>query len=118
MSRKQAGRPAHPRSEVKLSTLSLEYVKVQVTFTVAGVATDPTADTVSMAFPARHVAPVTGDWKTASWESSGSTYFARCLVGTGGTLTLGVGVYDVWVKVTDSPEIPVVKAPGILEMTA
>jgi hypothetical protein len=54
--------------------------------------------------------PASGDLKTASWETDTTTepdtYYARCLVGPGGAVTLTAGVtYMVWVKVTDSPEV-------------
>lgn len=93
-----------------LSVLSKEYVRVKVSASEAGAAVDPTTDTVVMAFPVHGVAPVTGDWKAASWETAGSAFYARCLVGPSGTVTLAVGSYDVWVKVTDSPEVPAIKA--------
>lgn len=101
---------------MKLSTLTLQYVKVPVTAEVSGAAIDPTGDAVQMAFPVRGVKPVTNDWKTASWETMDGTYLARCLVGPGGTVTLGVGLYDVHVKITDSPEIVVDQAPGVVEI--
>jgi len=73
---------------------------------------DPTSDTVQMAFV--NGEPTSGDWKTATWEADSSTnpttYYARCLVGPGGTVTLSDGDYQVWVKITDSPEVPVLKA--------
>jgi hypothetical protein len=76
-------------------------------------ATDPTGDTVQMAFlqdPPEEAAPASGDWKTASWTTLTSTnparYKAKCLVGPGGVITLTAGTWWVWVKVTDSPETP------------
>jgi hypothetical protein len=92
---------------------SLEYVKVPVSATVSGEAYDPTNDTVQMAFTERYTDPVSGDWKTADWEIVGSTYYARCLVGPGGTVTLTVGDYKVWVKITDNPEVPI-KPAGVI----
>ena len=98
----------------QISTASLEYVRVQVSATASGAAVDPTGDTVNMAFLADADAPVSGDWKTASWETDTSTepdtYWARCLIGTGGAVALTAGDYHVWVKVTDSPEVPVLRA--------
>lgn len=102
---------------LRISALSLEYVRVRVSATNAGAAVDPTGDTVVMAFTAEGVAPVSGDWKTASWETDATTttdsYYARCLVGPSGTVTLTAGAYDVWVKVTDSPETPVMRAGNV-----
>lgn len=96
-----------------LSALSTEYVKTQVFATVAGVAYDPTNDTVQFAFMANNQSPGTTDWKSGSWEKnttvSPAQYFARCLVGpNGGVLTLSAGsTYSVWMKITDNPEVPV-----------
>lgn len=99
---------------------SLEYVLVPVSLKESGLLIDPTSDTVSLAFTAEGVAPVTGDWQTGTWETDATTtpdtYSARCLVGPNGDVTLAVGVYDVWVRVTDSPEVPVRKA-GNLRIT-
>jgi hypothetical protein len=104
---------------MQLSALSLEYVRVPVSATLSGVATNPTTDTVQMAFPATGVDPVAGDWKAATWEPDTSVtpnvYYARCLVGPGGTVTLAVGRWDVWLKVSDNPEIPARKA-GLLQI--
>lgn len=93
---------------------SLGYVKVQITATINGATANPTSDQVRMAFPTTGADPTT--WYTASWETQGALYFARCLVGPGGTVTLPIGFYDVYVQVTDSPEIPVVKASDTLEI--
>ena len=93
------------------AALSTEYVKVPVAAVVNGAVFNPTVDTVQMAFPVRGATPVSGDWKAASWETITGAYYARCLVGpTGGTIALVVGIYDVWVKVTDSPEVPARRA--------
>lgn len=100
-----------------LSHLSLEYVKVPVAVTIAGVVHDPHLDVVKMAFPARGVSPVSGDWKTASWEVDGAGgWQAICLVGPAGAITLTAGSYDVWIQIIDSPEIPERKV-GILDIT-
>jgi hypothetical protein len=102
------------------SVLTLEYVKVPVSATSSGAVVNPTGDTVVMAFTVADVDPLVGDWKAATWETDATTdpttYYARCLVGPAGTITLAVGVWDVWVKVTDAPEIPARRA-GNLEIT-
>lgn len=79
-----------------------------------GAAVDPTSDTVQAAFIASApdtAAPASGDWKTASWETdsttSPATYKAKCLVGPSGAITLAAGTYHMWLKITDSPEIPI-----------
>ncbi len=92
------------------SVLSLKYVRVPVRVRKSGVAVDPTADVVAMAFMAGGAEPASGDWKAATWETDPTTtpptYYARCLVGPGGTVTLAKGVWMVWMKITDAPEIP------------
>lgn len=101
----------------EMSTLSLEFVKVQVTFRENGVLQDPTADTVEMAFVQPGSSPGAPDWKPATWETAvGPRYLARTLVGPGGTVTLTADTYRVWVRVTDNPEIPVKPAPGFLKV--
>jgi hypothetical protein len=106
-------------SIAEISTASLEYVRVPVSATASGSAVNPTADTVVMAFIDGTDAPGASDWKTASWETDANTepdtYYARCLVGTGGAVVLTAGTYSVWVKVTDSPETPV-KRCGLLRV--
>lgn len=103
-----------------ISSLSKEYVRVRVTAREDGAVVNPTADTVEMAFTASEAEPSGGDWKTAEWETDANTepdtYYARCLVGPGGTVALTDGTYRVWVKITDSPEIPV-KRSGLLIVT-
>lgn len=99
---------------------SLEYVAVNVTSTVAGVRVDPTADSVFMAFKTDGDYPASGDFVTASWETNSTTtpatYTALCLVGPGGTTTLTAGTYQVFVKITDNPEIPVLPVHGSLRI--
>jgi len=101
----------------EISSASLEYVRARVEAIQSGSFLDPTADSVAMAFIAGSATPVSGDWKTASWDTDATTtpatYRAQCLVGPAGTVTLTPGVYAVWVKITDSPEIPVKRAGQI-----
>ena len=101
------------------SALSLQYVQAAVTATVAGAAYNPTADTVQFAFTANGVQPGTSDWKTGSWDGTNprpnGSYVAQCLVGPGGAIALTTGTYTVWIKVTDSPEIPVINV-GLLKI--
>lgn len=85
---------------------SLQYVNVIVT----ALDRNPTTDTVAMAFTAPGVDPQAGDWRSATWNTTvtlgANQYMAQCLVGPGGTVTLPIGQYQYWVKVTDNPEIP------------
>lgn len=66
-----------------------------------------TGDVVQFAFMAPGVSPGTSDWKTGSWTTNpGPVYLAQCLVGPGaGGVALAVGVWTVWVKVIDNPEV-------------
>lgn len=102
-----------------ISTLSTEYVRIPVSARVSGAWVNLTADAVTIALPARGVAPVSGDWKAASWETdsttSPATYYARLLVGPGaGGTTYLAGPYDCYVKVTDNPEVPVLLAGQVV----
>src|SRR4051812_36719179 len=98
---------------LRLSVLDKRYILVPVSIKADGVNFDPTSDVVQMAFITDSAtAPVTGDWKSASWEAGGGTgnvYYARCLVGPAGTVTLAAGLYFVWVKIVDNPETVVVQ---------
>lgn len=92
------------------SVLDLEYVMVPVS-TLPGV--DPTSDVVEFAFEPTNADPTS--WTIGSWETINSRYFARCLVGPGGDVTLSVDGYWVWVRVTDNPEI-IVRRVGRLRI--
>lgn len=93
----------------RISVLSTTYVKCLISATESGLAANPTTGVLSFAFVADEVLPVTGDWKSGSWETAGTEYWARCLVGTGGTVALPVGTYDAWVRVVKGVETVVVK---------
>lgn len=104
-----------------IAAVSLECVNVTWLSDLDGTSVDPTGQAdgqpelpVQMAFPqtsgnyAEPAQPET--WLTASWllGGTGKGYTAQCLVGPGGgvvTLTAGQA-YDVWGKVTGSPESP------------
>lgn len=109
-------------SPPRISTASKEYLRVRVEAKESGVVVNPTADVVTMAFTADADAPMLGDFGAASWETDATTnpdtYYARTTVGgvgTGATQELASGRYNVWVKITDSPEVPVLQA-GTLVM--
>lgn len=105
---------------MKIAAENLQYVPSEVVLRDSGAVPNLSTDVVQMAFPAQGVKPIAGDWKAASWETDAtatpSRYFARCLVGPGGAVTLAAGIFDVWVKVTHSPELPVLKSRGSLEV--
>lgn len=98
------------------SRLSTEYVRRVVEGKVNGAVIDPTSDAVAMAIVTVDAQPAPNDFKTASWETDpDGTYLARLLVGpVGGALDFS-GITapvwkDVYVKVTDDPEVPVIFA--------
>jgi len=108
-------------SALGMSHLATMYYLVPVTATKAGAAYNPTSDAVQFAFmPQATQVPGNSDWVTGSWDSDTSSvlypYNAKCLVGPSGTTTLGIGTYYVYVKITDSPEIPVLLA-GVLQIS-
>lgn len=97
-------------TDLQISVKSQQYIRVPVA--EAG-GTDPTSHTVTMAFPITGVDPTV--YATASWVTLNGIYYARCLVGPSGAITLPIGYYDCYVKVSDSPETPVLLA-GTLEV--
>ncbi|MEU1800892.1 hypothetical protein [Streptomyces sp. NPDC019937] len=102
------------------SALSLQYVQTAVTATVAGAPYNPTVSSVEFAFTRVPAAPGPSDWVTGSWDGTtprlpGSTYVAQCLVGPGGAITLVAGTYTMWIRITDTPEVPVINV-GIVKI--
>lgn len=88
-----------------ISRDSKEYLNVAVT-PPAGVTINGQA--VSIAVVARNATPTAQDFRPGTW--AGTT--ARVLVGPG-ELVLAPGVFAVWVKITDNPEVPVLHAGQI-----
>jgi hypothetical protein len=106
---------------IGMSQLSTQYVLVPVSATKAGVSYNPTGDAVQFAFmPTATQVPGISDWVSGLWQTDASSllypYLAQCLVGPAGTITLGLGTYYMYLKVTDNPEIPVLIA-GQLQIT-
>lgn len=93
-----------------MSTLDTRYVRAPVSIVVDGVPVNVTGDAVQFAFMANppSAKPGVSDWHNGVWDTVAPvTYVAQCLVGPGaGGIVLASGVYDVWVKVVDNPEIP------------
>lgn len=99
-----------------LSSLSTEYVQAPVTAGMVPDITNPTTGTVSMAFLTSNANPQTSDWQTASWYTSPvGGYFAQCLVGPTGAITLAPGVYYQWIKIVLAPQTIVIPV-GQLEV--
>lgn len=105
------------------SRTSLQYVDAIVTALFRGEPYNPTSDVVQFAFTVPG-APLTDSttWYAGLWDGTevlpgtDADYVALCMVGPGGTTTLAPGQYQVSVKVTDNPEIPVLPA-YILKIT-
>lgn len=87
---------------------SLEYLPVKVDAFKLGAPYDPTADPVQIALPVINTDPTT--YKDATWQTVGTDHIAEILVGPGGDFDLNKGDYDIIVKITDSPELPVLRA--------
>jgi hypothetical protein len=101
---------------VSISSLSTQYILVPVRAQSMGLPFNPTGLTVQMAFIDGWTPPGSGDWQTASWAATttvNGAYLAQCLVGPDGTITLAIGTYQTWVKVTSSPEIPVISTGSV-----
>jgi hypothetical protein len=100
-----------------MSHLSTVDYLVPVNATQSGAAYNPTSDTVQFAFmPTPAQVPGSGDWVTGAWDADPSSilypYNAKVLVGAGasGAAVLGIGTYQVYVEITDNPQVPVVIA--------
>ncbi|SRR6266568_499090 len=99
-------------SVISQTRLALKYVLIPVAAEKLGVSYNPTAGTVQMAFmPTPTQVPQSSDWQASSWDNYSAVdpiypYRAKCLVGPGGAIALIPGTYTIWLKITDSPEIP------------
>lgn len=103
------------------SALSTEYIRVRIRAKEAGVDQDLSGLTVKMAFIAPGSSPGASDWKTATWDTDSTVdpdaYYAQCLVGpNGGVITLTAQEWNVWSKVTDTPE-EVIQNHGPMRIT-
>lgn len=105
------------------SAQSLEYLFVPVATTDDdGAAVDPTGDSVAVAFVpegdalADDTEFIDATWKTNDADPDNTIYSARLLVGPGddADYTPAAGTrLDVWVQVTDNPEVPTIRAGTI-----
>jgi hypothetical protein len=99
---------------------SRQYVQAQVDVTVAGQPYNPTVDTVEFAFAAIGGRPQT--WYPGGWDGvqpipGTNAYRAQVLVGPGSNgPTLAAGQYAVFLRITDTPEQPVINV-GQLAVT-
>jgi hypothetical protein len=90
----------------QIPAISVEYVKVAVT---GPTGVDLGDLDVELAIVADGQTPDVGDWKAGTWIGSS----AAVLIGPGTLLELGQGTYDVYVKITSSPEVPVLPSGSI-----
>jgi hypothetical protein len=101
------------------SVLSTQYLQVLVAVTSIA-PYSPTSDTVAFAFTNADAYPPAAPsaWNAGSWQTGpGPQYWAQILIGpANGGLALAAGAWQVWLKVTDSPEVPVLQ-PCILQVT-
>jgi len=108
-------------STLGVSFLSREEIRVPITAREAGAVVVPTGDVVSFAFTLGGVDPsafTAGAWETDT-TTEPDTYYATIQVGgtgSGAAVVLAKGVYTVWVKVADSPDIPVKRLEDKLEV--
>lgn len=96
---------------ISRSVLDTENLAYPVQAVIGGASYNPTGDVVQFAFmpqPA-NANPGVSDWHTGSWATTGSSiYMAQVLVGPANSgVVLTSGVYNVWIKITDNPEVPV-----------
>lgn len=82
---------------------TLENLRARVV--VSEDAVDPTSLVVEFALPLEGVAPST--WVAGTWEIGGPPYYAHVIAGVGQTLDPAAGTYDLWLRLTDTPEIPI-----------
>lgn len=104
---------------IALSVLSTQFVQVPVSATAAGSPYDPRPDAVAFAFkPPGGGNPSDTDWHAGSWTiAAPGSYLAQCLIGpASNAVALLANTYTIWVKITDSPEIPVASV-GLLEIS-
>lgn len=109
-------------NSISISHLSLQYVSIPITATqLNGTSFNPTGTQVFMAFmPQATQVPQNADWMTANWATRSNDilqpYAAYCLVGPGGTITLAIGTYIVYVKIISNPETPILQSSLQLEV--
>jgi hypothetical protein len=99
----------HAMSPLVLSSATLESVEVPITCDV-----DPTSDVVEFQLCATGTEPADDTWKTGTWHPTKTTTAVSPLIGAGGVLTPTPGRWQLWVRITDAPEIPVLHSGAIV----
>jgi hypothetical protein len=94
-----------------MSRLSTDDFLIPVTpLIVQGLSSDPTGDLVYFAFvPVDQANPPTlpGDFSEGFWLNTGAQYIAGITIGPEAAVSLGVGKYNGWIWIVDSPTQPV-----------
>jgi hypothetical protein len=106
------GRPARPGGGVNVEPLSISSLSKPYVYShIKGAAG---TGTVEFAF-VQAVEPSGGDWHAGSWGSATATgAWARALIGPGTDFELTNGTWQMWVRVTSSPEELVMHAGEVL----
>ena len=103
---------------ISQSVLSTNFVQVPVTITFPS-GYDPSGDVVQFSFTSLSYPTIEPTvWNTGSWVTfPGPVYWAQCLVGPApGGVSLAIGKWQGWVRITDSPAVPVLQ-PFIVQIT-
>jgi hypothetical protein len=99
-------------ADVSISSMSSEYIQVPVMAQIGGQPYNPTNDSIYFSFVQGYYGNPSV-WILGSWSTTvQGTYLAQCLIGQAGNV-LQPGTYTVWLKITDSPEVPVKQAGTI-----
>lgn len=90
-----------------IPAVSTEYLHGPVT---ASATLDTQTVEVAFVTPASAVPSDATSWITATWEGGAATTRTwRVLIGPGSAAPLAAGSYGVWVRITDTPEVPIRK---------
>ena len=83
---------------------STEHLMTPVTATSG----NPAAYPVQVAIVTATDRPTDADWHNATWTTTSDGTFATLLVGPEGIVNPGPGSFRVWVRITATPELPVI----------
>lgn len=98
--------------ELLIPYTTSEYIKVPLT-SWSGTVADPTTLTVELAVIAPGAVPSSGDWKTAAWVTESGVIKAKALWPTLVPSAAPGTTYAAWMRITASPEQPVISSGPI-----
>lgn len=105
---------------LRISSQSKQAVLISQSLRISGVVTDPTSFAVATAWlPAPSVPDGSTTWRTADWETLGTTSWAiRTYIGPGASFQLAASPipYVPYVKLTTSTEVIVQPSTDVLEV--